>query len=295
LSGSFEISLRSFVHHFNDEVMDKQSEKILITGATGLVGARLLPRLEAAGWNCHALLRAVKQAPAGINVVPGDLLDPETLIEAVKGTSAIIHLAAVFRTADTDLIWKSNFEGTKNLLEAALKHAPGVRFILASTAHVYNANNPHPGREDDELDPQHAYPASKLAAEHALRGSGLKWSVLRFPFVYGDGDKHLEMLPEHVLDKWHPATRMSTIHHRDIANAVQMALAGTLDGQVVNISDESAMSVYELLQLVGVRMKSSSEPLTNPWYLQVDSSLARSLGFQPQVRTVYQAVQENLL
>ncbi|TLV02894.1 NAD-dependent epimerase/dehydratase family protein [Dyadobacter luticola] len=275
--------------------MDNKSEKILITGITGLVGARLLPRLAAEGWNCHALVRGGKPVPEGINAVEGDILDAETLTEAVKDASAIIHLAAVFRTADTDLIWKSNLEGTQNLIDAAKKYAPNARFILASTAHVYNADNPHPGREDDELNPQLAYPASKLAAENALRASGLNWSVLRFPFVYGDGDKHVEMLPEHVLGKWHPAARMSIIHHRDIANAIKMAFAGKMDGRIVNISDEAPTSVYELLRLVGVTMESSSEPLTNPWHLQVDSSLARNLGFQPEVRTVYQAVAEGLL
>jgi nucleoside-diphosphate-sugar epimerase len=275
--------------------MNKQSEKILITGTTGLVGTRLLPRLIEAGWECHALIRGGKQTPFGATGVEGDLLDIESLTDAVRGASAIIHLAAVFRTADTDLIWKSNLEGTQNLLEATKKHAPKARFILASTAHVYNANNPHPGREDDNLDPQHAYPASKLAAENALRESGLNWSVLRFPFVYGDGDGHLETLPQHVSGKWHPAARMSIIHHRDIANAVKMALAGAMDKRVVNISDEAPISIYELLQLIDAPIASSSEPLTNPWYLQVDSSLARNLGLRPEVRTVYQAVQENLL
>uniref|UniRef100_UPI003F715975 NAD-dependent epimerase/dehydratase family protein n=1 Tax=Dyadobacter sp. TaxID=1914288 RepID=UPI003F715975 len=163
------------------------------------------------------------------------------------------------------------------------------------TAHVYNADNPHPGREDDPLAPELAYPASKLAAEQALRASGLNWAVLRFPFVYGDGDEHIAMLPEHVLGKWHPAARMSIIHHIDIANAIKMALTGKIDGHVVNISDECPMSVYELLQLIGVKMESSSKPLTDPWHLQVDSSLARSLGFQAEVRTVYQAVRGKLL
>lgn len=275
--------------------MNKQSEKILITGTTGLVGSRLLPRLVATGWDCHALVRGGKEVPFGATAVKGDVLNAESLAEAVSGASAIIHLAAVFRTADTELIWKSNFEGTQNLIEATKRHAPKARFILASTAHVYDATSPHPGRENDDLNPQHAYPASKFAAENALRGSGLNWSVLRFPFVYGDGDGHLEMLPEHVLGKWHPAARMSIIHHRDIANAVKMALAGPMDGRIVNISDEAPLAVYELLQLVGVTMESSAQPLNNPWYLQVDSSLARGLGFQPEVRTVYQAVQENLL
>lgn len=276
--------------------MSKETKTILVTGVTGLVGARLLPRLVNAGFDCRALVRGRKDAPAGTTAIEADLLEEASLAAAVKDVSAIVHLAAVFRTQDTDLIWKSNLEGTRNLINAAKAHAPGARFIFASTSHVYNKNSPHPGREDDGVDPQHAYPASKVAAEKELRESGLNWSILRFPFVYGDGDKHLETLPEHLIAaKWHPAMRMSTIHHLDIATAVNMALAGTIDGRIVNISDEAPTSIYELARLVGVTMESSSEPLPDPWYLHSDSSLARSLGFQPVVRTVYQAMQEKLL
>lgn len=276
--------------------MNNQFGKVLVTGVTGLVGARLLPRLVDAGWNCRALVRGGKSVPAGVAAMEGDLFDDVSLAQAVKDVSVIIHLAAVFRTQDSDLIWRSNLDGTRNLITAAKTLAPNVRFILASTAHVYNINNPHPGREDDAVEPEHAYPASKVAAEKELRDSGLNWAILRFPFVYGDGDGHLEMLPKHVIAaKWHPAMKLSTIHHRDIATAVSMALAGKMDGRVVNISDEAPTSIYELVRLVGETMESSSEPLPNPWYLHADASLARSLGFRPIVRTVYQAVQEKLL
>jgi nucleoside-diphosphate-sugar epimerase len=275
--------------------MDRQFGKILITGATGLVGSRLLPRLVEAGYDCSALVRG-KEVAAGVTAIEGDLFDPATLEKAVKDTKAIIHLAAVFRSPDTDLIWKSNLEGTQNLINAVKHNSPDARFIFASTSHVYDINNPHPGREDDALNPQHAYPASKIAAEKELRESGLNWSVLRFPFVYGDGDGHLEDLPKHVVAaKFHPAMRMSTIHHRDIYTAIVMALQGIMDGRVVNIADEAPTTLYELLQLVGEPMTSSAEPLVNPWYLHADASLARSLGFQASVRTVYQAEQENLL
>lgn len=275
--------------------MNKQLGKVLVTGATGLVGSRLLPRLIEAGFDCTALVRG-KAAAAGATLVNGDLFDPGKLDEAVKNVSAVIHLAAVFRSPDTDLIWKSNLEGTRNLIHAVKNSAPDARFILASTSNVYNIDNPHPGREDDTVNPQHAYPASKVAAENELRESGLNWSILRFPFVYGDGDGHLEELPKHVtIAKFHPAMRMSTIHHRDIYTAITMALNGAMDGRVVNISDEAPTSLYELLKIVGVTMPSSSDPLLNPWYLHTDSSLARTLGFQPSVRTVYQAIQENLL
>ncbi|WP_317043884.1 NAD(P)-dependent oxidoreductase [Hymenobacter sp. CRA2] len=210
--------------------------------------------------------------------------------------AAIIHLAAVFRTPDTDLIWQSNLEGTRSLLAATLAHAPAARFILTSTCHVYSPDQAHPGREDDAVAPQHAYPASKAAAENAWRASGLNGVVLRLPFVYGDGDGHLEALPRQALAHgFHPAMRMSTIHHRDVATAMQLALTGTLDGRIVNICDDAATSVYELAQLVGQTLPASAEPLLNPWYLQCDNSLARSLGFQPTVRTVQQALQESLL
>jgi UDP-glucose 4-epimerase len=268
----------------------------LITGVTGLVGARLLPRLVEAGIDCRALVRGGKDVPAGMMGVEGDLFDRSTLMKAVVGVTDIIHLAAVFRTQDVDLIWKSNLEGTGNLIEAAKEHSPGARFILASTSNVYAPDSAHPGREDDAIDPKPAYPASKAAAEQVLRESGLNWAILRFPFVYGDRDGHLEELPKHAIaGKWHPAKRISTVHHRDIATAMMLALDGVFDGRTVNISDEAPSSIYELAALVGERIESSSKPLEDPWHLHVDASLARSLGFQPSVKTVYQAVQDKMM
>jgi UDP-glucose 4-epimerase len=269
---------------------------VLVTGGSGLVGARLLPRLVAAGVDVRALVRGGKEVPIGVTAIQGDLLDPASLAQAVEGVSAIVHLAAVFRTQDTDLIWKSNLEGTRNLIAATMAHASKAGFIMASTGLVSNEDSPHPGREDDTADPHRAYPASKLAAENELRASGLNWSVQRFPFIYGDKDGHLEMLRKIAVDaKWHPAQRMSLIHHRDIAAAVNLSLIGAMDGRIVNVADEAPTSVYELVQLVGGTMEPSAEPLANPWYIQMDGSLARRLGFQPAVRTVYQAAQEGLL
>ncbi|MEP9368354.1 NAD(P)-dependent oxidoreductase [Xanthobacter sp. VNH20] len=269
---------------------------ILITGGTGLVGERLVPRLVKAGLECRLLLRRGKTCPAGATAVTGDILDPSTLPEAVRGVSAIVHLAAVFRSPDTDLIWRSNLEGTRNLIAAVRADAPDARFIMASTSNVYNRSSTQPGRETDRVEPEQAYPASKVAAEKLLRESGLNGSILRFPFVYGDGDGHLEMLPKHlVASGFHPANRMSTIHHRDIATAIRMALAGSFDGRIVNISDEAPTTVYELVGLVGHQMEPSAEAMQNPWYLHVDASLARSLGFRPTVRTVYQAAEQGMM
>lgn len=83
--------------------MDRQFGKILVTGATGLVGSRLLPRLVEAGFDCAALVRG-KQVSAGVTAVEGDLFDPASLEAALKDVKVVIHLAAVFRSPDTDLI-----------------------------------------------------------------------------------------------------------------------------------------------------------------------------------------------
>jgi UDP-glucose 4-epimerase len=269
---------------------------ILVTGGTGLVGLRLLKRLMDAGVECRALVRGHKPLPAGVTAVEGDILDRASLAGALEGVSAVVHLAAVFRTRDEDLIWRVNLDGTRNLVDAAKVHAPDARFIMASTSNVYGMGGAHPGREDDAVEPVLAYPASKLAAENVLRSSGLNWSILRFGFVYGDRDGHIESLPGYMSDgTWHPAQRMSMVHHQDIATAMRLALDGALDREVVNIVDDAPASLYELFAIAGARMNPSAAPLPNPWRLVADSTHARSLGFQPLVATVHQAVREGLL
>lgn len=269
---------------------------ILVTGASGLVGARLLPRLVQAGLDCRALVRPGGKVPAGVSTAPGDLLDLASLASAAQGVSAVIHLAAVFRTTDAGLIWKVNLDGTRNLIAAMKAHAPDARVIMASTSHVYDADSPRPGVEEDRCSPTLDYPASKLAAERELRDSGLNWSIQRFGFVYGDGDGHIESLPLHLTQvKLHPAQRMSMVHHRDIATAMILALDGAMDGRIVNIGDDAPTSLHELVQLAGGTIEPSSAPLTNPWRLHMDCSLVRRLGFQPVVRSVYQAAHEGLL
>ncbi|ADV84896.1 NAD-dependent epimerase/dehydratase family protein [Terriglobus saanensis] len=269
---------------------------ILITGGTGLVGSRLLRQFVDAGVDCRALVRPGKEVPAGATRVEGDLLDAATLQQAVEGVSAIVHLAAVFRTQNDDEIWRANLDGTKKLIAAVKAHAPQARFIMASTGLVYDANATHPGLEEDETHPTLAYPASKIAAEKELRESGLNWSILRLGFVYGDGDGHLASVPPIVARfKWHPAKTFSLIHQRDVAGAVELALTGAMDGQVVNICDDAPASLYEMARLVGSPIEASAEPLVDPWMGRMDGSKLRSFGFSPKVPTVYQASREGIL
>jgi len=269
---------------------------VLLTGGTGLVGARLLPRLAQAGFDCRALVRRDVDLPPGIAPVRGDLADPGSLAAAVENVDAVVHLAAVFRTEDESAIWKANLDGTRHLIAAVEAHAPRARVVMASTGNVYSADNPRPSREDDPSEPSAAYPASKLAAEHLLRESALNWSILRLPFVYGDGDGHLAMIPA-LAPRFglHPAHSYSVAHHRDIMTAVDLALSGAMDQRIVNITDDRPVTVYEMAELAGNPLRGSAEPLANPWAGRMDSALARELGFRPAVATIYQAAREGIL
>src|SRR3954453_5414898 len=144
---------------------------VLLTGATGLVGSRLLPRLTEAGFDCRALVRHDVALPAGATRVRADLADPHSLREAVEGVEAIVHLAALFRTGDEDAIWRANRDGSRHLIDAVKAYAPQARFVMASTGNIYDADARRAGREDDTATPSAAYPASKLAAEALLRDS----------------------------------------------------------------------------------------------------------------------------
>jgi UDP-glucose 4-epimerase len=269
---------------------------ILVTGGTGLVGSRLLRKFAETGIECRGLVRSGKQLPAGITRAEGDLFDAASLERSVQGVDAIIHLAAVFRTRDESEIWRANLEGTRNLIAAAKTNAPNARFIMASTALVYSEDVRRPGRESDDVYPKLAYPASKIAAEKELRESGLNWSILRLPFVYGDGDEHLVSIQRHPsVMKMHPAQTFSMAHQRDVIAAFQLALTGAMDGKVVNICDDAPTSLYEMARIIGLEIEGSAEPLTNPWMGRVDGSLARSLGFRPTIFTVYQAASEGIL
>ncbi|MDS1135383.1 hypothetical protein [Nitratireductor indicus] len=66
---------------------------------------------------------------------------------------------------------------------------------------------------------------------------------------------------------------MSTLHHRDdIATAIELTLTDAFDGRIVNICDDAATTIYELVRFVGEDMDKSSEPMRDLWYPHADGS-----------------------
>ncbi|RMH59613.1 MAG: NAD-dependent epimerase/dehydratase family protein [Candidatus Hydrogenedentota bacterium] len=153
-------------------------EKVLITGATGFVGSAVLRRLLNRGFPVRALVRrtSVRDNIRGLAVetVEGDLRDRPSLEKALAGCSLLFHVAADYRfyAPDPTEIFCTNVDGTRNLMEAALK--AGIRRIVY-TSSVAVLGHPRDGSEATEETPATLeamighYKRSKFLAEEIVQ------------------------------------------------------------------------------------------------------------------------------
>jgi nucleoside-diphosphate-sugar epimerase len=275
---------------------------VLITGATGRVGSRLVPRLLQQGEAVRVLARngsrAEPLARRGAELVEGDLRDAGALATALRGVDSVIHLAAAFRGVPDEEAVAVNRDATVGLGRACLNAGVG-RLVFPSTNLVYGPGRGRPAREDDDPVPDGSYgiyPETKAAAERALRelhgDSGLDLRVLRLAFVYGDGDPHLAESLRWARD-WPAHKRLHLVHHADVAQAFIRALrAEGLAGAIFNVADDAPVSTVEVLELNGepVPSDAASRELDDPWEGIVDTTRVRSqLGLRPVYPSVYTA------
>ncbi len=268
--------------------------RVLVTGATGKVGSRVVPRLLERGHAVHALVRrpAAGEAlrSAGAEVVLGDLREAKSLRAAVVGVEAVLHFAAFFRGATEAEVREVIVDGSVELAGACV--AAGVpRLLFASTNLVYGPSCGCPAREDDPVAPSGAYPAAKAEAERALLAiRSLDVQVLRLAFVYGEGDAHLaDALP--FWRKMLPSERIQLVHHVDVAQAFTLALeAGGRGGRVYNVADDRPTTVAEIMETLGERPSPEAQAPAGAWGGIVDTGRIRGqLGFRPTFPTLQSA------
>jgi dihydroflavonol-4-reductase len=174
--------------------------RVALTGASGYTGGRLLEALCRRGDEVRALVRPASVSEplktSGATLVEGDLSDPGALARLVEGADAVVHVAAVYRTAGhPDSYYRDvNVGGTARLLEAAL--AGGVRrFVHTSTVGVHGHVENPPADETAPIAPGDIYQATKAEAEalaldfHRSRGLGV--AVVRPGAIYGPGETRL--------------------------------------------------------------------------------------------------------
>ena len=221
---------------------------LAVTGATGFVGQALLDRAVAAGIPVRALARKPQPPRAGVEWIAGDLDDRPALTALLSGAEAVIHVAGVVNAPDPAAFEAANVKGTLNVIEASL--AAGVQRLV----HVSSLS----AREPDLS----AYGASKVRAEKLVRASGLDWTIVRPPGIYGPRDvDYFEMFR---LAKWGimPVPprdgRASIIHVDDLARLLLALVPGgeEVSHHVFEPDDghKHGWTHYELARAVGWAM-----------------------------------------
>jgi CDP-glucose 4,6-dehydratase len=271
-----------------------RDRRVLVTGATGLVGSWLTRRLVEAGADVVCLVRDwVPQSELvrahtidQVKVVRGDICDRNLLERAIGEyeASVVMHLAAqaIVGIANRNPIstFETNIQGTWNLLEAC-RRSPSVRsIVIASSDKAYGDQDELPYAEDAPLAGRHPYDVSKscadLIAQTYAQTYDLPVAVTRCGNFYGGGDLNWNRIVpgtiRSVLHDERPIIRSDGQYVRDYfyvedGAAAYMLLAEQLHcrpelrGLAFNFSNENELTVLGLVKRIVRAMNSSLEPV----------------------------------
>ena len=200
---------------------------IALTGATGFVGQAVLDAAAREGTQVRALTRRPQPEMEGVTWVEGDLQNKEALRQLVAGSEAIVHVAGLTNTPNPAGFHEANVFGTRNVLRAA-QDAGTARFVFTSSLSA----------RESELS---RYGASKYEAEKWVAASGLDYTIVRPPAVYGPRDKDMFELfraARYGIIPVPPRGRISIIHVDDLAECLlALASARSLSFKIVEPDD----------------------------------------------------------
>ena len=150
---------------------------LAITGGTGFVGKTLIRLATSQGLRVRALTRSPQSPQDGVEWIAGALDQPDALQTLMRGSDAAIHVAGVVNAPDRAGFEAGNVGGTLAMVEAA--HSEGIqRFIHVSSLSA---------RQPDLS----SYGWSKAKAELIVQASGLDWTIVRPPAIFGPGDREM--------------------------------------------------------------------------------------------------------
>lgn len=289
--------------------------RVLVTGAGGFIGGHLVERLVADGARVSALVRYNSRNERGtldwidpataaeVDVSLGELRDIESVTRAVRGAEIVFHLGAQIAIPYSYVNPRDFFEvnvlGSLNVAQACL--AEGVqRVVHTSTSEVYGSARVVPITEDHPLEPQSPYAASKLAADKLMdswhRSFDLPVVVVR-PFnTYGPRQSARAIIPTIISQSLRTdAPRLGSLHPRrdltfvgdTVSALVAAATAPDAVGHTVQLGTGTAVSVGEIVELVGELMGSELRPVLDPARVRPEGSEVQLLLSDPaQARAV---------
>ncbi|HEX2592444.1 MAG TPA: NAD-dependent epimerase/dehydratase family protein [Rhizomicrobium sp.] len=242
--------------------------KILVTGGSGFLGTRLIPKLIAEGHDVFALARsegtAEKVRGLGATPVLGDLDAPQKL--SLPAIDAVAHTAAHFRFAGPRApYFRINVDGTAALLKAA-EQAGAKTFIYVSAGAVIMDDRGTPIRGADES--AHTYPnsfsgyiASKARGEALVLAAskpGFRALALRPPAIWGPGDAISREIPRAVKSGQFAFINrgeypISTCHVDNVIEAIGCALTRGQGGRAYFINDAERISFRGLIDALAAK------------------------------------------
>lgn len=202
-----------------------RGDLVAVTGATGFVGQAVLMAAGRHKIDVRALTRRKQRLRGGVEWIDGDLADKDALKRLMDGASAVIHIAGVVNAPDAAGFEEGNVQGTLRVIEAA--HEMGLSRLI----HVSSL-----AAREPQLS---VYGASKLRGEKLVRASGLDWTVVRPPAVFGPRDTEmfeLFRLARRGFVPLPPPGRLSIIHVADLAELLLVLLPS---------SEETTHQVFE--------------------------------------------------
>ena len=173
---------------------------VLVTGATGFLGTRLVRRLLWSGVSVRALVRSAVMAQSfaerGVAVVLGEITDRGKLRDAVDGAAVVYHLAGRLLVPGVPAAeyHRTHVEGAKVLVSVCEDEPRVERFVHVSTTGVLGVTGNRPADETAPIRPTNVYESTKAEAESVVREAclgGFPAVIARPGLVYGPGDLHL--------------------------------------------------------------------------------------------------------
>ena len=207
---------------------------VLITGGAGFLGSHLADSFLARGDTVTCLVRSPDRVRAlgwtDVQTIPGDLDSPAALRQGCDGADVVYHVAGRISARNLREFLSVNRDGTARVLDAARAAPPG-RFVHVSTLAVGGPTVPgHPIDETRPPQPVTNYGRSKLEAEALVRASGIPWTIVRPPVVYGERDRETLRIFRLARAGWGPVMgdgtqELSVVYAGDLAEA--LIAAGT--------------------------------------------------------------------
>jgi len=253
--------------------------KILVTGAGGFIGSHLTEELVRQGAEVRTFVRynsrdekglledLPKEIQGQMEVIPGDLKDPDGVKKAVRGCHKIFHLGALIAIPYSyihpfDFI-QTNVVGTANLLNACLEDNLLERIIHTSTSEVYGTAQYIPIDEKHPLQAQSPYAASKIGADKLAESYFLSFNLpiatIR-PFnTFGPRQSLRAIIPtiisQAIDDKkirvGNTKPRRDFLFVRDtVRGFIELGKCDEAIGKVINIGTGKDVSVEELVRKI---------------------------------------------